>query len=67
MQEDREAVAPVIVRLLSTQSEACPPGAAAAQTGPRIGDIPSAVHPPTALRPCAPRSMLPVQGRPCSG
>lgn len=43
-QEDREAVAPVIVRLLGAQSEACPPGAAAAQPGPRVGGVPAAVR-----------------------
>jgi hypothetical protein len=42
-QEDREAVAPVVVRLLGAQLEACPPGGAAAQPGPRVAGVPAAV------------------------
>ena len=43
VQDDREGVAPVIVSVLKAKSEACPPGSAASQQGPRIGRIPAAV------------------------
>ena len=43
MQEDREAVAPVVVRLLGAVSEACPVGSAAGQPGARVGGVPPAV------------------------
>ena len=36
-------MAPVVVSLLKAKSQACPPGTAASQQGPRIGGIPAVV------------------------
>ena len=43
IQEDRESLAPVVVQLLISTSEACPPGSCHVQPGPRIRGIPTAV------------------------
>ena len=43
VQDDRNEVAPVVVSMLKAKSEACLPGTAASQQGPRTGNIPAAV------------------------
>jgi hypothetical protein len=39
-QEDRDTLATVVMELLKSKAEACPPGSASAQPGPRIACVP---------------------------
>jgi hypothetical protein len=43
LQDNRTALAPVVVELLRAATEACPPGAAASLAGERVHGVPEAV------------------------